>query len=362
MQLFRGFIFILCSPISLINGFFNTPTQLLIKDTSLIKNSRQRHSFISCSLKQETPPFIPPKISDKLQGYINLTRINKNFIPTTILNVLNGMVTNPSHITTWIINPNFITASIMIYLFTAGSMVLNDLFDINVDKINNPNRPLITGLISPREAIIFTTILFSFYIFLGVYCLPNIVSPIWKVSFISILLYTPILKKIPFIKNLTCASIITSTVPFIGLSINPGLIMKPERITDWVPLTMRTLFITSLFIEIMLDISDRDGDAKTGIKTLPVLFGSQKTLWGLTLFLNINYIQSILLCIDSSGIFQPFIFIALFVSYFPLFMNIFLVQRKQFSNESIKKSIISTTGSMVSYFIIYIIYYIVYGK
>ena len=38
-------------------------------------------------------------------------------------------------------------------------MILNDYFDIEVDKVNAPNRPLPSGLISSGTAIVFTIII-----------------------------------------------------------------------------------------------------------------------------------------------------------------------------------------------------------
>ncbi|MGM0438426.1 MAG: UbiA family prenyltransferase [Bacillota bacterium] len=38
-------------------------------------------------------------------------------------------------------------------------MILNDIFDIEVDKINAPDRPLPSGVISPTIAVVFTAII-----------------------------------------------------------------------------------------------------------------------------------------------------------------------------------------------------------
>ncbi len=46
-------------------------------------------------------------------------------------------------------------------LFTAGGNAMNDLFDIDTDRINHPERPLPSGKISPRTAKAFTILAFA---------------------------------------------------------------------------------------------------------------------------------------------------------------------------------------------------------
>src|SRR6056297_1858936 len=45
------------------------------------------------------------------------------------------------------------------FFLSGSAMILNDYFDIEVDKVNAPNRPLPSGLISPKTAIIFTIVI-----------------------------------------------------------------------------------------------------------------------------------------------------------------------------------------------------------
>ena len=45
------------------------------------------------------------------------------------------------------------------FFLSGSAMILNDFFDIEVDKINAPNRPLPSGLISSNTALVFTIII-----------------------------------------------------------------------------------------------------------------------------------------------------------------------------------------------------------
>src|SRR5690348_4321917 len=44
----------------------------------------------------------------------------------------------------------FLTASLMM----AGTMVANDVYDVEIDRVNSPQRPLPSGTVKTREAIV----------------------------------------------------------------------------------------------------------------------------------------------------------------------------------------------------------------
>src|SRR6266571_1434149 len=50
-------------------------------------------------------------------------------------------------------------AALAAALFTAGGNAMNDLFDVETDRINHPERPLASGTVSPRTAKTFTILL-----------------------------------------------------------------------------------------------------------------------------------------------------------------------------------------------------------
>src|SRR6266487_6667877 len=45
----------------------------------------------------------------------------------------------------------FLTASLMM----AGTMVANDVYDVEIDKVNGPQRPLPSGTVKTRDATVF---------------------------------------------------------------------------------------------------------------------------------------------------------------------------------------------------------------
>ena len=225
----------------------------------------------------EHPPNKRNLLVEKGQALLQISRIDKNFIPVSLLGVVSGLATRPHAWSVWIHSPPFLAAVGMLHLMTSASMILNDIQDYDVDCINNPTRPLITGMLTIQEATIITVILFSLYTYLGIQYLPPIMDPIWSLALGLSTIYTPVLKKICFVKNLTCASVIALSVPFVGFSvINPLEPTFPDF--HWLILSTRIVLTTSLFIEMILDISDMVGDRASNIPTVPVVYGEPVTL------------------------------------------------------------------------------------
>lgn len=318
-----------------------------------------KHSY---AYKSKLPlPTPPPKsipIQQKISDFTNLARLDKNILPTTVLSLLSTIVSSPHGFQIQLPNPS---AVLMVHLLTASSMVVNDLWDIEPDRINNPTRPIPSGRITQREAILFTITLIGGYVFLGETYIPRELAPIWQSVLIEILLYTPILKKIPAIKNLTCSTIVALSVPFIGFSTYPNIIpsniLEPKQLGEllpWLPITINTLFANSATIEVLLDISDRKGDERSGINTLPVIFGPDSTIRGHMMFLTLSYFDSIWDTIWGQP--KPIIHLcamfAIAISYLPLFSGLIDVKKSRFSKPVIKQTIKNTTMSLLVYTII----------
>jgi len=93
------------------------------------------------------------KIKNKSLSFLKLIR-SKNILPTLLLSFSGGFVMNPS-IYNILKSSIFITSTIITLLIMSCSMIINDIFDINIDKINNSKRPLVTGEVSIKEASIY---------------------------------------------------------------------------------------------------------------------------------------------------------------------------------------------------------------
>ena len=105
-------------------------------------------------------------------------------------------------------------------------------------------------------------------------------------------LYTPLLKKIILLKNITCASVVSSTVFLTCKCIinNSNSIINYNNNINLINITSKFLFLSSFYIELLLDIIDIHGDKENNIITIPNYFGAKKTLQ----FLSVIFISNLI--------------------------------------------------------------------
>lgn len=222
---------------------------------------------------------------DKISDFLSLIRY-KNILPTILLNLSGGWIMNPS--IDIISSKPFLVSVINTLLIMSSSMILNDMWDLDVDKINNPHRPLVTGKITMNKAKYLTITLLGLTEFLTINYLDSNLNLIIQLAIINIIIYTPILKKITFIKNISCASLISFAPIFSGLSTNIGVNGNYGLLFT----LSGIIFLGSLYNEILLDIRDYDGDSKNNINTIPVVFGNNKAYKIVTFILYFNILFS----------------------------------------------------------------------
>lgn len=266
-------------------------------------------STVSCF---QIKPIIKPNLKlfsspNKLDSYLSLIRY-KNILPTTLLNLSGGWITLPS--IDLFYNIPFLVSIINTLLIMSSSMILNDIYDIKIDKINNPDRPLVTGKVSIMEAKLLVICLLGLTEFLSISFLDQKLNLIVQLSIINIIIYTPILKKITLIKNISCASLIAFAPIFSGLTTNIN--------NNLLYILSGMIFLGSLYSEILLDISDKDGDKKNNIITIPVKYGNDKSMNIIYFIMILNIIftfTNITLQYDiNHGIVLPIIFLTVFNS------------------------------------------------
>ena len=206
-------------------------------------------------------------VSYKLAGLNTLIR-PRNIIPSAILSAAGGIIARPNLLEI-IKTPSLLTVPIIITIaILCNSMILNDFFDIHVDRYNNPTRPLVTGQVTRKEALIASAFLYILSESLSRTYLNHQSALVVRIMNLMILLYTPIFKNICFIKNIACAGIIAATPLFSGLSMSDA-----SNKLLW--MLSCTIFAGSVSLEIVLDIRDVAGDMRSNINTLPVVFGKE---------------------------------------------------------------------------------------
>ncbi|MHC4117417.1 MAG: UbiA family prenyltransferase [Planctomycetota bacterium] len=91
--------------------------------------------------------------------YAALTRISN--LPTCWTNVLTGCVIGSTAASAPVAAAPVITLAIIISLFYMAGMALNDLVDVKIDREQRPDRPIASGAISPRAALVFIVMLLT---------------------------------------------------------------------------------------------------------------------------------------------------------------------------------------------------------
>jgi geranylgeranylglycerol-phosphate geranylgeranyltransferase len=151
------------------------------------------------------------------------------------------------------------------FMLTGAAMTVNDYYDRAIDAINEPARPIPSGTVSPREALLFATLLsivgFVFAILTSPLCLGVAV-----VAWILVVTYLTVGKRSGLPGNFLVSACVAA--PFIYGSIAVTGQFQPN-----VWLFAGMAFLSNTGREITKGIVDVKGDQAEGVKTLAVRYG-----------------------------------------------------------------------------------------
>jgi geranylgeranylglycerol-phosphate geranylgeranyltransferase len=148
-------------------------------------------------------------------------------------------------------------------LITAGANAINDYFDLDIDRINKPFRPLPSGRVHPRGVWVFAWSLFGLAVLLADAIGPLAVA----ITFASSLLlfwYSAKLKRTVLWGNLTVSFVTGLAFVYGGVAVGQ---IKPALIPA------AFAFFMHWGREIIKDMEDVAGDQAYGARTLPVVYG-----------------------------------------------------------------------------------------
>jgi len=161
---------------------------------------------------------------------------------------------------------NLVCGFVTGFTLTAGSMAVNDYYDREIDATNEPNRPIPSGLVKPKEAVGFALILtvvgFAAAYLTGVFSLSVAV-----ISWVVFTSYTTVGKRSGLPGNFLVS--ICVAIPFVY-----GSIVATDAIATNVLIFVSMVFLSNTGREITKGIVDVEGDIKQNVKTLAVRFGS----------------------------------------------------------------------------------------
>jgi len=162
-----------------------------------------------------------------------------------------------------------------VILINGGGNVINDIYDIDIDRINRPTRPLPAGRISSRAAWIYTSVLFGLGVILAGQINLATLLVAGPLSISLLIGYSAVFKRLPLIGNLVVSFMLGLAFIYVGAAFgNIGETMVMAALA----------FGFTLIRELVKDLEDMEGDAQDEARTLPIAWGETKTR-GLVLLL-----------------------------------------------------------------------------
>jgi geranylgeranylglycerol-phosphate geranylgeranyltransferase len=153
------------------------------------------------------------------------------------------------------------------FTLTAASMTINDYYDRQIDAVNEPNRPIPSGLVKPKEALAFalilTTIGFATSYLTNMF---NLLTAI--IAWIIFVAYTTVGKSTGLPGNFLVSACVA--IPFVY-----GSLAVANEIKLNVLIFASIAFLSNTGREITKGIADVKGDKARNVKTLAVRYGEK---------------------------------------------------------------------------------------
>ena len=167
----------------------------------------------------------------------------------------------------------------MAAVLNAASNALNQIYDLDIDRVNKPKRPLPSGRLSIHDAWVFTWIAYAVALTLAWFVEPaGRHECFWIVMVVTVI--TILYSVLSFrTKRLGIWANVTIAIP-------RGVLLK---VAGWS--AVKTVFgaepwyIGAIFGLFLLgasttkDFADMEGDARGGCRTLPIIYGVTRAAW-----------------------------------------------------------------------------------
>lgn len=192
---------------------------------------------------------------------------------------LTAVGAHPRDALTWDVLVYPLIGALMAAVLNAASNALNQIYDLEIDRINKPKRPLTSGRLSLSQAWAFTWVTY-----IVAWILAWLVAPggrhecFWIVMVATVITF--LYSAPPFrTKRLGIWANVTIAIP-------RGVLLK---VAGWTSVKtaigLEPWFIGSIFGLFLLgasttkDFADMEGDARGGCRTLPIVYGVRRAAW-----------------------------------------------------------------------------------
>lgn len=181
---------------------------------------------------------------------------------------------------------NFFLLVLATVCIAAGGYVINDVYDVETDKINKPNKLIVSKHITEKSATTIFIVLNIIGVGLGFYLSHGIgKSGFFSIFFIAsalLYIYSSSLKQIAVVGNVVVSIVVFLSILLVGIfELVPAINQNSEAVqTTFLKIILDYAvfaFMINLIRELVKDIEDIEGDQKAGIQTLPVILGKERT-------------------------------------------------------------------------------------
>lgn len=172
----------------------------------------------------------------------------------------------------------FLCLCVASILIAAAGYIINDYFDLNIDRVNKPDRLIIEKVIKRRSAILWHWFLSGIGVLLSLFVSWKLRNPIIGVGNIGCVIllwfYSTTFKRQLLIGNVII-SLLTAWVILVLFVCEVRLhyAYNLGRTFKYAIVYGGFAFIISLIREVVKDIEDIEGDTRHGCRTMPIVWG-----------------------------------------------------------------------------------------
>ncbi len=220
-----------------------------------------------------------------MTSFLNLIRYKNLLMIALVQSLIKYGLLVPFGISTSLDNFEFSLLVFSTICIAAGGNIINDIYDVETDAINKPEKIIVGKLISEKTAYNLFIILNVLGVGLGFFVSYVVgkseLFSIFVIVSALLYVYASYLKQMFLIGNIIISALVALSIIIVGIfelipaitSQNQGIQLAFFRILlDYALFA----FIINLIREIVKDIEDFDGDYKSGMHTLPIVIGKEK--------------------------------------------------------------------------------------
>ena len=240
----------------------------------------------------------------------------------------------------------------------AAGNVINDYFDIYIDRINRPDTIVVDERISRRNVILIHVILTLMGVFSGLYISFVTRREAYVLLFLGVAVllwfYSTHFKRQMLVGNLVVA-LLTALMVYVVISAEYSFMRvrglsslietSPACAQAWSYTTMYAFFafILNFAREMIKDIEDVEGDSQYGCRTMPVMAGVENTKHIVTALHALTLLLLWIIYFFSESVMGHvyFIYYLLFLLTLPIIVNTILLYRASTSRQVHRSSVIS---------------------